>query len=168
MRLISLHPSSTHTGVAIWSVNDDWTVPILVHRETIVPEGDTEDEKNLGLAAQVVETSHRFACETAVLERYSPVNFGKARRGMDIYKRAVDAVRLALVRELGPDNVYGVVPQTWKGSHKKKDAIRMVNDKFNLGLRAKDEHEADAIGVGLWFIHRMSFNPIPPIGRCTL
>ena len=169
MKLISLDPSSTHTGLAVWTVTEEWTEPELIHRETIVPEGDTEQTRRIDMVYKVVLMFFEWKAGYAVLERPSPIRFGRGSSSrIDTYTKAVAAIEDGLVRELGPDAVYGIYPQTWKSSAKKKDTIKMVNEKFNLELRPKDEHEADAIGVGDWFIHRMSYSPIPPIGQCTM
>ena len=170
MKLISLDPSSTHTGFAAWAVGEDWSVPILVHRETITCDGDDPIERRNDMARQVVEVCYLCGAECVVLERDPPLNYGRKvdPRTIAVYRNAVTTIVNALIREYGAEKVYGVYPQTWKASAKKKDTIRMVNERFGLNLKMKDEHVADAIGVGLWFVDRMARNPIEPIGRCTL
>jgi len=167
MNLLSLDPSLTCTGWAVWDVRDDWrwTKKSLIdhgHYKTDPKDGSDDDRLDL-LTGTMQEKMRDFYVEKVVYEKAPLVNRGRVSNNILKYRRAVDYVSQTCNLQIGRENVYGCFPTTWKGSGKKEDTILIVNDAFDLNFEYKENDIADAIGIGLWFIERQRCHPIDHI-----
>ncbi|GAF92409.1 unnamed protein product [marine sediment metagenome] len=153
---ISLDPSSTATGFAIWQ----WG-KLSCHGVIKPPRKDEADERIRKMVEFVEDLIATYNVSQAVFEEPQKIDPGGYKKNLWIYKKAVQNISSHLVTLLGEGNVYPVGPQMWKGSSKKKHTLREVN--LIYGLELTDDNEADAIKIGEWFLQRQRFNPIPPI-----
>ena len=157
MRTLSIDPSSTATGWAVWYGGD------LGPHGVIKPSRKCEADERVSQTIEVLtDMLGVYAITRAVYEEAQKID-AYNRKGIHIYKKAVRVIAMTLVDILGKDNVYTIDPQTWKGSDKKEHTIRKVNLVYRLDLQNKDNDEADAIGIGEWFLKRQKINPIKPV-----
>lgn len=164
MKLLSLDPSLTCTGWAVWNVSDCWREVDLEDFDNIktCPEdaGNDEDVDNDRLwyiSESINKIIKDCDIEQVVYEKDCPYNYtgrGRGQKNMDKYRRAVTYIYAHCTIAVGRKNVYGVFADTWKGTEKKHATIKNVNSLYGLDLKKKDNDIADAIAVGHWFIKR--------------
>lgn len=165
--ILALDPSSTATGWAVLTCDDEWRHIDLDHYGVINRKGGKDWIPPLSEAT--VALVQRMPATAAIFEKAS-IPYGRKMRQQDFntYATAVSVVRNALLVGFGSDNVYGVTAQTWKASEKKAATIKRANYTFDIDLQPKDHDKADAIMLGVWFIERMRVHPIPPAHECTM
>ena len=168
MRLLTIDPSLTCTGYAVWDIRGTWedNTHALIHYGCIRTDIKESDESRLGTLRKgirgVLET-HDISL--VVYEKPTAITFKNKKGGYRQnlkYRQAVENVRVVCEDYfLGErKHVIGVTVGTWKGTGKKKDTINKVNMCFGLELKARDNDIADAIGLGVWFLDRQRFAPI--------
>jgi Holliday junction resolvasome RuvABC endonuclease subunit len=161
--LLSIDPSLTSTGYALWVFND-WKV----ERKNLISfdcyktnPKDSDGERLDCLTGTIREIIRGQMVDVVVYEKATAYNYSdRGQKNMQKYRDAVAQVDRACVDMIGRENVYGVTAPTWKGTGKKHSTIKNVNLIFGLDLLQKDNDIADAIGVGLWFIERQRVAPI--------
>ena len=156
MKTLSIDPSSTATGWAVWDGN------ILKSHGVIRPKKKYDaDERSRLTVTAISDLLYAYEIGQAIYEEAQKID-AYGRKNIHIYKKAVRRVMARLVSELGEENVYPIDPQGWKGNVKKAHTIRIVN--LTYGLELTDDNEADAIGIGQWFLKRQKIDPIKPVG----
>jgi len=164
MKLLSLDPASKKTGFAVWETDGTSGTELLDYG--LISHQGRLMNRLMRLSDDIDRLLADNQIEQAVMEK--PVrNYNQTYPNSDSYLSACKVVRELLEDRLGKKNVFGVNVQTWKGSGKKKDTIRIVNLVWKLELTEKDDDIADAIKLGEWFIKRQRFNPLPPLGEAT-
>lgn len=162
--LLSIDPSLTSTGYAVWEVADwQWTKNSLLRYgcyETDIGDGSTGERLDL-LVGTVREIIKDWFIEEVVYEKAASVNYaGRGQKNIDKYRNAVANVERACVDQVGRENVYGVTAPTWKGTANKKATLKEVNALLDLELKFADNDIADAMKIGIWFIERQRLHPI--------
>jgi Holliday junction resolvasome RuvABC endonuclease subunit len=161
--LLSIDPSLTSTGYAVWGV-EDWRL----ERKTLLDFGcyktratDSDGERLDCLTGTIREIIRCQMVDVVVYEKATAYNYGnRGQKNIQKYRDAVAHVDRACADMIGRENVYGVTAPTWKGTGKKHSTIKKVNLVFGLELKQRDNDAADAIGIGMWFIGRQRVAPI--------
>ena len=166
MRLLTIDPSLTCTGYAVWDIRKTWQYNkhSLIFYDSVSPDATEEFHARMSyLINSIRECLREHLISLVVYERAS--DFHYANRGVKNYQKyteAVHGIKYICIDffDGSPKNVIGVTAPTWKGSGKKKDTLNKVNLFFGLDLKVKDNDIADAIGLGMWFLDRQRIAPI--------
>lgn len=158
--LLSLDPSSTSTGWAIFEYDDKVC--------SLVDSGQWDLSKGKAILHDRIERLEdnirylytEWRPNISVYETpdlFTQKKFSGAKTQI-AYRSAIDRTKGVLWELLGMSNCYGVRVQDWKNSKSKKITIYEVNDNFELYLTLKENDRADAIGLGDAFMQRLGTN----------
>lgn len=169
--ILSLDPSSTKTGYAFLQCSADYRGSIgLLEHGVIKPKGSDEQTRFESLADELRYLIEKNDPDEAVFEKANPVfrNRPYNRRNHLQYVQAVNVAEQVLCQRLGARNVYGLFAETWKQTEKKRITVRRANLLFDLDLSETRDHDiADAIMLGVFYIERQRYSPLPTILECT-
>lgn len=165
--VLAVDPSIKKTGWAVLSSNGPRVQSYGVYK----PKAQHGKDRYSDLRNRAEGMAVCNCADVAIFEKAGPPysNRSGGWKRHQVYVQAVGAVQSGLIDALGPQNVYGVFPSTWKQTKKKKITIREVNFLFGLDLAEKDHDIADAIMLGVFFIERQKIKAtsLPPILECT-
>jgi len=162
MILASFDPSSSCLGYAIFEWNKGGDTILQTSGQIKYPPKakmcmfDKVEKIKEDVYTLVTDRQDGWGCTHAVYELPDKCNRGYA--NSTPYYQAVIAVQVKLWEMLGPERCTGVPVQLWKGSRKKEITIKEVNESYDLDLTMKENDEADAIGLGDKYLHKISVN----------
>lgn len=158
--LISLDPSSTCTGYAVFEY-DDKDCELVRKRCKLIISGAWDLKKHNSTLYDRIEclgeniSSLCFEWKPDCATYELPDNCNRGYANSNAYYQAVFKTQAKLWEILGSDNCFGVEVQAWKNQKKKRDTIREVNSDYRLKLTDKDDDEADAIGIADQWLQRL-------------
>lgn len=161
MTWLSLDPSSTRTGYAVWS--DKPAADTLLESGTLKP--DTSDttaiQRIQTMAAELIHLVDEHKTSRAVIEIPNTHVHGKLQgrtQGQAVYGLAVGWL-IGRVWERIPAITY--TDNSWTGRSSKLERVIAVETTFPHYDRKKDSghDECDALSLGLWFAQAGGFAP---------
>ena len=160
MTWLSLDPSSTRTGYAVWS--DRPAADTLLESGTLSPEktDETAVQRIQTMASELIHLVDQYKTARAVIEIPNTHQHGKLRgrsQGQAVYGMAVGWM-CGRVWERIPAITY--TDNSWTGRSSKTERVIAVETTFPHYNRSKDRgyDECDALSLGLWFAQRVAFS----------
>ena len=155
--LVSIDPSSTSTGWAVFEYNDKGCKLVDSGQIDLRKGNHTLDDRIDCLYNFIASLCREWSPKVAVFETpdiFTNKKFGSAHTQI-AYRKAVDCTKAALWQSLGMENCCGVRVQEWKNSKSKICTIHEMNDAHGLKLTEKENDRADAIGIGDEYLQRL-------------